>query len=109
MTRVLGRSAGLLACSFFILPAAAADFRPAAYGAKADGKSPNTSALQKTIDAAARVHGTVVIPAGTYRTGALFLKSGIEFRLEKGAILVGAQELAAYPMMPTRVAGIEMA
>ena len=91
-----------------LLTAHAADFRPAAYGAQADGATLDTLALQKTIDAAAQRHGTVVIPAGTYRTGALFLKSNVEFRIEKGATLLGSQNIADYPMMPTRVAGIEM-
>jgi polygalacturonase len=92
----------------FTLSAAAAAFDVKTFGAKADGRTLDTAAFQKAIDAAARARGTVVVPAGTYRIGAIFLKSGIEFRVEKGAALLGSQDIADYPMMPTRVAGIEM-
>jgi polygalacturonase len=88
--------------------ASAATFDVKAFGAKADGRTLDTAAIQKAIDAAARAHGIVVVPPGAYRTGALFLKSGIEFRVEKDASLIGSQDLADYPIMPTRVAGIEM-
>jgi polygalacturonase len=87
----------------------AAEFRVADYGAKPDGKTLNTEAIQKTIDAAAKVRdGVVVFQPGVYLTGALFLKSGITFRVDEGVQLQGAQDLAAYPIMQTRVAGVEM-
>jgi polygalacturonase len=92
----------------FTLSAAAAAFDVKTFGAKGDGRTLDTAAFQKAIDAAAHAHGTVVAPAGTYRIGAIFLKSGIEFRVEKGATLLGSQDIADYPLMPTRVAGIEM-
>jgi polygalacturonase len=87
---------------------AAATFDVKSLGARADGRTLDTAAIQKAIDAAAKAHGVVVVPGGTYRTGAIFLKSGIEFRVEKGATLLGSQDIADYPPMPTRVAGIEM-
>jgi polygalacturonase len=92
----------------FSVSVAAATFDVKTSGAKADGQTLDTAAIQKAIEAAAKAHGIVVVPPGTYRTGAIFLKSGIEFRVEKGATLLGSQDIADYPMMPTRVAGIEM-
>ena len=89
-------------------PACAADFRATDYGAKGDAATVNTAAIQKAIDAAAKSGGTVVFAPGVYLTGALFLKSGIHFRIDEGVELRGVQDLAAYPVMPTRVAGIEM-
>jgi hypothetical protein len=99
---------------FFCAPgavrtAAAAAFDVKAYGAKGDGATLDTAAIQKAIDAAARVRGVVVLPPGVYRSGALFLKSGVELRVEKGATLLGSQNIADYPTMATRIAGIEMA
>jgi polygalacturonase len=87
----------------------AAAFDVAAYGAKGDGTTVNTAAIQKAIDAAAKAgNGVVVFQPGVYLSGALFLKSRTELRLDEGVEIRGVQDLAAYPVMQTRVAGIEM-
>ncbi|MFY9728672.1 MAG: glycoside hydrolase family 28 protein [Bryobacteraceae bacterium] len=85
-----------------------ADFRVADYGAKGDGKTDDTAAIQRTFDAAAKTGGTIVLRPGVYLSGALFLKSGTHLRLDEGVVIRGVQSLEGYPMMPTRVAGIEM-
>src|ERR1039458_10816337 len=85
-----------------------AEFRVSDYGAKGDGKSIDTVAIQKTIDAAAKAGGTIVLKAGVYLTGSLFLKSGTTLRLDEGVEIRGVRDLAGYPVMQTRVAGIEM-
>src|SRR5260370_541222 len=80
-----------------------------AHGAKGDGKTVDTAAIQKAIDTAAKTgDGVVVFKPGVYLSGALFLKSRMELRLEEGSEIRGVQSLAAYPLMQTRVAGIEM-
>lgn len=86
----------------------AAEFRANDYGAKGDDVSANTAAIQSAIDAAARSGGTIVFAPGIYRTGSIFLKSGTHLRVDKGVEIRGLQDQAAYPVMPTRIAGIEM-
>ena len=86
----------------------AADISVARYGAKGDGTTLNTIAIQKAIDAAAKEGDTVVFPAGVYLTGSIFVKSGVTLKLDKGVTLTGSQNIADYPVMPTRIAGIEM-
>ena len=76
--------------------------------AAGDGRTPATVAIQKAIDSAAKSGTTVAFKPGVYLTGAIFLKSGSKLRIDEGVTLLGAQDLAAYPIMPTRVAGIEM-
>jgi polygalacturonase len=99
----------MLALAASPLPVRAAAFDVAAYGAKPDGTTLNTAAIQQAIDAAAKAGGGVVVfQPGVYLSGALFLKSGTELRLDEGVEIRGVQDLAAYPVMQTRVAGIEM-
>jgi polygalacturonase len=91
------------------LTASAAEFRVSAYGAKGDGKTLDTAAIQKTIDAAAKAgNGTIVFDPGVYLSGSLFLKWGTRLGVDQGVEIRGVQEQAAYPVMETRIAGIEM-
>lgn len=90
------------------MPMAKAAFAAAKYGAVGDGKTLNTQALQKAIDAAAKKGGVVMLAPGQYLTGSLFLKKGVTLHLDKGVTLLGSQDLKDYPEMMTRVAGIEM-
>ncbi len=72
------------------------------------GKTDVTEGLQALIDAAAAEGGMVLVERGTYLTASLFLKSGMEFRLEEGAVLLGTTDESRYPVIRTRVAGVEM-
>ena len=76
------------------------------YGAKADGTTKNTAAIQKAIDDCSVKKGTVVLSGGTYVSGPLVLKSNITFRVEKGATLLGSADHDDYPKMEVlRAAG----
>lgn len=67
------------------------------YGAKPDGVTLNTEAIQKTIDAAARAGGgKVIVPEGTFLTGPIVLKSNIDFHIEKGGEILGSTKVADY-------------
>lgn len=81
---------------------------PLDFGAVSDGKTLCTEALQRAIDEAAARKGILRFPAGTYLTGSLFLKSNMTLELPEDAVLLGIVDESAYPMVPSRVAGIEM-
>lgn len=58
------------------------------FGAKGDGQTVETLAIQKAIDAAAAAGGgKVVFPAGHYISKPILLKSKVTIHLEQGAIL----------------------
>jgi polygalacturonase len=78
------------------------------YGAKPDGTTLSTAAIQKAIDTAAPKKATVSFKPGTYLTGALFLKSGVTLDIPEGVTLTGSQNIKDFPELPTRIAGIEM-
>ena len=68
------------------------------FGAKPGGKILCTDAIQKAIDACADAGaGHVVVPAGTFLTGTVFMKSNVTLRLEKGAVLLGSPWIRDYP------------
>jgi len=67
------------------------------YGAIGDGNTLNTIAIQKAVDAAAaKGGGKVVIPQGTFLSGTIRLKSGVELSLDRGATLLGSTNLSDY-------------
>jgi polygalacturonase len=79
------------------------------YGAINNGKTLNTKAIQAAIDAcAAKGGGIVTFAPGDYLTGSIYVKKGVHLRIDEGVQILGSQNLADYPEIDTRVAGIEM-
>jgi len=67
------------------------------YGAQPDGRTMNTSAIQRAIDEAFKGGGGVVhVPAGTFLTGRLDLKSNVALYLDAGSTLLGSMSLSDY-------------
>lgn len=67
-------------------------------GAKGDGKTFDTPAIQKAIDQAFDAGGGVVdIPSGKFLIGTLILKDNVELHLQPGAILLGSPDYRDYP------------
>src|SRR5216683_1742549 len=65
------------------------------FGAKGDGKTLDTPAINRTIDSAAKAGGgTVFFPAGNYLSVSIHLKSNIALYLDHGATIVAAQPSA---------------
>lgn len=78
------------------------------YGAVADGKTVNTKAIQAAIDKCASSGGGVlVIPKGTFLSGAIFLKQGVNLLVEKDGVLKGTTNIDDYPLIQTRWEGTE--
>ncbi len=68
------------------------------FGAKSQEDFLNTDAIQKAIDYVnENGGGQVVIPAGDYLSGALCLKSNIDFHLEAGACLISSLTEEDFP------------
>lgn len=69
-----------------------AEYNVTDYGAKGDGKSIDSPAINKAIQkAASNGGGRVVIPAGEYLCYSIRLESGIELHLSQGAKLLSAK------------------
>ncbi len=69
----------------------------AEYGAKGDGKELCTEAIDRALKACAEAGGgTVLVPAGTFLTGAIKLPSHVTLHLAAGAVLKGSTNLADY-------------
>ena len=91
---------------FQIVTAKSQDFVITDYGIKNDSTILNTKAIQAIIEkAAATGGGTVVIPKGTYLSGALFFKPKTQLHLLEGAVLKGSDNIEDYPLIPSRMEG----
>ena len=78
------------------------------FGATGDGRTLATAAIQRAIDAcAAAAGGVVVVPAGRFLCGALFLRSFVRLHLLAGSILQGSERPEDYPLIDGRWEGIE--
>jgi polygalacturonase len=78
------------------------------FDAVGDGRTLCTAGIQNAINAcAAAGGGKVVVPAGKYLTGPIFLKSNLEFEVLAGATLLGSTNFADYPTIPGWWEGLE--
>lgn len=76
------------------------------YGVLNDSTIVQTTAIQKTIDEAYRNGGgVVVIPKGTFMSGALFFRANTHLHVTEGAVLKGSDNIADYPKIPSRIEG----
>ena len=66
------------------------------FGAVSDGKTMNTAAIQNAIDKCSETGGRVIVPAGTFMSGSIELKSNVDFHLEQGAHLLASDKLEDY-------------
>jgi polygalacturonase len=77
-------------------------------GAIGDGKTLNTTAIQTIIDrASSEGGGVVVVSKGTFLTGAIFLKQGVNLQIDKDGVLKGTTDPNDYPAVKTRWEGVE--
>jgi polygalacturonase len=67
------------------------------FGAKADTAFLSTKAIQQAIDECSKSGGKVIVPAGKFKTGTIYLKSNVTLHLENGATIYGSKHLSDYP------------
>ncbi len=100
--------AGFVALATFACAAPGKRYVVSDHGALGDGKTVNTAALQGLIDrCAAEGGGAVVVPKGTFVSGALFFKQGVDLVIEKDGVLKSTITMADFPIVYTRWEGIE--
>jgi alpha-L-rhamnosidase len=76
------------------------------FGAKGDGATIDTGAIQAAIDHLA-MHGggTVVVPRGAFVSGALFLRPRVHLHLDAGAVIRCTTDMRHFPPQRTRIEG----
>ena len=86
------------------------DFLITKFGAKSDGQTNSTAAFQKAIAACSKAGGgRVVIPPGTFLTGAIHLKSNVNLVVSKGATIKFSKNPNDYlPVVFSRWEGTEL-
>lgn len=98
-------SAGLVGAGGAAAAPAAADepttgtrvYTITAFGAKGDGQTLDTQALQDAIDACHKDQGgTVLVPAGVFVIGTVEMKSNVTLRIAANAILMGSADGKQY-------------
>jgi polygalacturonase len=78
------------------------------FGAVGDGVADDTKAFTDAIGQAGKNNGSkIIVPAGTYLTGPIRLKSNINLHLEPGASIVFNDNFADWPAIKSRWEGVE--
>jgi polygalacturonase len=96
---------GLLFCASAMGFSSQADAKllvcdPAQFGARADGVTKDTRAIQSAVDAcAAKGGGTVTLTRGVYLSAPIILKSNITLDVAKGVTLLGSPDHGDYREM----------
>lgn len=86
-------AAGILSA----VDAAAGNVDIRAFGASVtNSPAANAKAINAAVASAAEAGGRVTVPAGTWRTGTVYLRSGVELHLDIGAILKASEDLGDY-------------
>ncbi|HEU5396261.1 MAG TPA: glycoside hydrolase family 28 protein [Verrucomicrobiae bacterium] len=94
----------LLGCS--VVTATAKTFDVRDFGAKGDGKTKDTAAVQAALDACkTNGGGTVIIAKGDYVIGSVVMGPNTTLELERDGMLNGSPDEADYPLMKTRWEG----
>jgi hypothetical protein len=76
----------------------AADVEVTTHGAKGDGSTVNTIAIQKSIDAcSASGGGKVIFPGGNFMTATIILKNNVTLYLSEGCMITGVKGASNYP------------
>ena len=76
------------------------------FGTWGNGRTKDTAALQKALDACARAGGGIVtVPAGIYLTGSLVIGPHTTLRVERRANLIGSPDPGDYPLVKVRWEG----
>lgn len=76
------------------------------FGAKGDGVTKDTAAIQKALDACAQAGGgTVLLPEGIFLTGSLVLGPNTTLQMAQRANLLGSPDIADYPLINVRWEG----
>jgi polygalacturonase len=100
MRHKIMRASILIGCAIVLSSCAGMpekSFKITEYGAKPDGRTLNTTAINKTLaDCAKAGGGTVTIPAGSFRTGPIRIFGNTTLYLEAGAVLKGSEDLNDY-------------
>ena len=67
------------------------------FGIKSNGMIDNTTSIQKAIDfIAEQGGGTLTFSVGRYVTGAVYLKSGVNIRLDAASDIIGTDSIYGY-------------
>ena len=67
------------------------------FGIKSNGEIDNTTSIQKAIDfIAEKGGGTLTFSVGRYLTGAVYLKSGVNIRLDAASDIIGTDNIYGY-------------
>jgi len=89
---------GLILAFFFIISMSAKDIDIRTCGAKGDGRTFATQALQKAIDNVSSAGGgRVIVSGGTYLIKPVRMKSGVELYIDADATLLASPNIEDYP------------